>query len=681
MLRALLAVPLLLLLALVLLQYGSQVAGDVGRDGVNSTSALAVALAVAIGLLFSAVIKRTRAWNPPAFLLCSLIATSTIYYAYIASIEVVWVNDFQTMWQHAVAMVASGDYTVRSIYDGRALPVLVPTILLFGPNPAVVPLVNLVFLLGIQLLGYDLARRIAGHRAAQGFVVLWGAAMEPILALPITSHDIWGLFFLVVFLWGFRATCDRLTAGKVATPRDKMILAGCVLGLALALTLLDMQREITPFVILAFALGCLLMALKGKSAWSLLKPAFRLAVAAFLLYGGISIGLKHGHYMQTTEQGEALAQIRVGAYSSSLSDGTYRQGRLIKKTFFDQLDGDARREFVNAIPLSDLALQPAARLGNILYRAPEQARLGSQAGFYQAQATTQFSWLVQFTRAYNACYSVLLALLSLWLIRPLLRRLESLDGLMQLALLSTVVGGLLFVGESQPRYVFPLWFILPQLIAFAVVLLPEFAHERVAATSIWGWDITRGVLLLVAAYFLLAISVRWVYGESRGRILSGWEPALQGAAEQAPRDWFDANQKLSASRIKQESRDRRTTGFGDLALVMKIPVKTQAGGGVSASKLLCAGTDRRALDFFYYMPYQNPDATAAFTLEVRVDGEQRWSVPLPGTPDVAHAHLVDILPAGTCGKLEFNLRTNLGIASASWIRASQTDLYFVRLAR
>jgi hypothetical protein len=681
MLGALLAIPLLMLLSLVLLQYGQQVVGALGNGGVFSAYALAAVLATGVGALFLAVVKRKTPFNTFWFLACSLTAAGILYYAYISSIEVVWISDFIGMWRAAVDMVSSGDYTVQTIHDERVLPVLVPTILLFGANPAAVPIINLVLLLGIQLAGYDLARRIAGHRAAQGFVVLWVGAMEPILALPITSHDIWGLFFLVLFLWGLRATCERLEAGKISGARHKLILICCALGLAAVLTLLDMQRELAPILILGFVLAALLLILKGASGGVRLRSAAMLAATVFILYGGITAGMKSSGYMLTSEQGSYLEHIRIGAYGSSLSNGSYRQGVLVYRTFIEQLPEEAREGFAYSVPLSDLALQPVARIGNIVHRAQGQARLGSQTFFYQSQAKTESSWLLPLTRAYNVCYSVVLAALSLWLILPLLRRLDSLDGLIQLSLLSALAGLLLLVGESQPRYIFPLWFILPQLAAFAMAMRPGIAGDHMPVTSVWGWDVTRGAMLILAAYVLLALAARWIYVESHGRILSGWQPALHGALETVPENWFQASQTLSATKIKQDGGDNRAAGFGDLALVLKFPVNVQGGGTASAEKTLCVGEERRALEFFYFMPYQNPAAKNSFTLEVLVDNQPRWAVQLPGTEKVTHVRIADVLPAGTCGELKFSLQANRGISRPSWIRASQTDVYFPRLVR
>jgi hypothetical protein len=189
----------------------------------------------------------------------------------------------------------------------------------------------------------------------------------------------------------------------------------------------------------------------------------------------------------------------------------------------------------------------------------------------------------------------------------------------------------------------------------------------------------------VAAYFVLALSMRWMYGEFRGRILSGWQPALHGDTGNPPHNWIAASQNLSALEIRKQSVDRRVTGFGDLSLVLRIPTATQAGGGVSAGKVLCTGSGRQTLDFFYYMPRQDLQVAGAFTLEVLVDGKKRWSMPLPGdaplpdTPYVSHAHVPHILPPDTCGTLEFNLRAEQKTSPSQWTNAPQADVYFARL--
>lgn len=677
---ALLAIPLLMLLVLVLLRYGGHLAEVIGSRGAYSAYALAMLLAGVVGLLFFAVLRRRQPFRPAWFLACSLTFSAIVYYAYISSIKVAWISDFQTMWVYAVNMVSSGNYSVQSIYNERALPVLVPSILMFGPNPAVIPFVNLVLLLGVQLLGYDLMRRIAGHCAAQGFAILWIGAMEPIFALPITSHDIWGLFFLMLFVWGFRATLDWKSGRERLTHGDIAILATYALALAAVLTLLDMQRELTPFVILGYALGGLLLLLKGGN-YLRLRPAFLLAGVVFVLYGGISAGLKHSGYMLTAEQGRTLAHIRIGAYGSSLSNGSYGQGQVIQNTFLNQVNGDARQDLVYAIPLSDLALQPVARLGNIVHRVHGQAALGSQTYFYQAQAKTRWPWLLPLTHAYNVCYSILLAALGLWLVLPLLRRMDTLDGMAQLSLLSILVGILVLAGESQPRYIFPLWLILPQAVAIALARGSGVVEGDVPVTSVLGWDLMRGALLLLLGYFLFAVAVKGIYRESHGRVLSGWRPALHGGLAPEPEKWFRENQNVSAAKIKLEGNDNRAVGFGDLALVMKVPVDVTPGGGVSAEKMLCVGEERRALEFFYYMPYQNPRAEGAFTLELLVDNQIRWRTALPGTTTVQHIRIPDILPTNACGKVKFNLRANRGLPRPSWITASQTEIYFPRLSR
>lgn len=683
MLRALLAIPLLLLLSLVLIQYGGQVLDAVTVGGIHTMYSVAGVLVAGVALLFAFVIRRKEAFDARWFLPCSLLAAALLYYAYISSIQVAWISDFNTMWQFAVRMVSSADYAATSIYSERALPVLVPTVLLFGPNPAVVPCLNLVFLLAIQLAGYDLARRVAGHRAAQGFVVLWIAAMEPIFALPITSHDIWGLLFLVLFLWGTRIIADRLAQGRLSTPGDRTILATGAIVMAGLLVLLDLQRELTPLVILGSGLAAVALLLRKEILAAKYRPLLIFLVAVFVLYSGISVALKHGGYKLGEDQRDSryLAQIRTGAYGSSLSNGSYQQGQVFKRAFFDQLGEQERDGLAHAIPSSDFVLQPIARIGNIVHRARGQAMLGAQTYFYQAEAKPRWQWLVPLTRAYNVCYSIMLAALGLWLIVPLLRRMDSFDGLLQLSLLSTLVGVLLLVGESQPRYVFPVWFILPQLVVFAIASRPVLVGDCLSVRSVWGWDMTRGALMLLVGFIALAFALRPVYSEARGRVLSDWTPVLSAVVGEPSGNWFGANQQLSASTIKRESRDGRSMGFGDLALVLRPQADVGAGGWVGARKKLCVGQDRRALDFFYYIaPVAGPMAERG-TLELLVNDRIVGSMRAAAGDSIGHAYYADILPADTCGTVEFRLRFDHGVDIPTANSGPQADVYLARLAR
>lgn len=677
MLLALLAVPLLLLLSMVVLEYGQQSVQALAETGFFSTTGLAGVLAFGVSAAFVRVVGRARAFEPRAFLVCSLAAAAILYGIYVSSIQVTWVSDFKGMWEHATRMVARGDYAVHDIYNERALPVLVPLILLFGAKPTIVPIANIGMLLAIQLLGYDLVRRIAGHRAAQGFVVLWIGAMEPVMALPITSHDIWGLLYLVLFLWGYRVLNDRW---EVALHRGRrwLLCVGVVL-LAAVLTLLDMQRELAPFVILGFVLAGGLLALRNGPVEKRLRRALLIAASIFLLNMSMAAALKSCGFKMTSEQGKSLLQIRLGAYGSSLSNGRYDQGQVIVKTFFDTVDPMTRDDLVRSIPLSDFALQPAARFDNLLYRVRGQATLGSQYYFYQAQAKSRWEWLMPMTRAYNISYAIALAALSLWLVLPLLRRVDGIDALAQVALLSVLVGVLLVVGESQPRYVFPLWFILPQLSAVALATRLQPGGTVLAP---WSWEQTRGALLLLAAFCVGSLALRALYHERNGRILSGWSPRLDGvAADIPPSRWFAPQQRLSATAIRSQIRDTRRFGFGDLALVVKFPGLAPPTASTGAEKRICASNARRALDFYYYMPYQNARAAGSFTFEVLLDGRRRWSVPLPGTVAIQHVRIDRLLRPEQCGMVGFRLISNRGIPSASWVAASQVDVYFPRLVR
>lgn len=678
---ALIAVPMLLLLSLVVLEYGTDLVDGLGKSGLFSPIALAASMALGVGLLFVLVVRKETPYPWQFFLPASLVVAAILYGTYVSSIQVDWVSDFGGMWRYAVEMVQGGDYSVQHIYHERSLPVLVPLIELFGPHKWLVPAVNVCMLLAIQLAGYDLLRRIAGHRAAQGFVVLWVGAMEPVMALPITSHDIWGLFYLVAFLWGFRALNDRLEASGSSKMRYSAWFGAGVLVLAGVLTLLDMQRELAPFVGLGLLIAGAVLAVRRNGDKPRLRTELTVVASILVAFIALSTATKAAGYMLTSEQGKGLAEIRMGAYGSSLANGRYVQGQLIADAFFRPLDQQTRTDLVRSIPLSDLALQGWKRGGNVVYRALGQARLGSQYFFYHSNAKARWGWMVPLARLYNTCYSLVLAAIGLWLVLPVLRRAASIDGLAQLAFLSTLAGALLLVGESQPRYIFPVWFVIPQVAALALASRPALVARPVPVAGAWGWDVTRGIVLLCAAFLLFSLCFRLAYDESAGRILSGWKPGNEGGQPAPASDWFQDNQHLSAQSIREESKDTRQSGFGELALVLKFPGLADAGAATFASRRICIESDRDALDFFYFMPYQNPRARNAFTLEVMVDGQRRWQASLPGTTAPVHVRISRILPHGGCGELKFRLIANKALQRESWTRASQVDVYFPRLVR
>lgn len=678
MVGVLLAIPLILLFLFAAWQYGLQLLHQTLIGESLAINAAAALLAAMVAATFALVSLRKQPLPPTPFLIGSLVFATVIYAGYIHAMDVVWVSDFESMWRHAIKMVRSSDYAVASVYDERALPVIVPTMWLFGENRAAIPIVNLVLSLVIQLAGYDLARRIAGHRAAQGFVVLWVGAMEPVFALPLTSHDLWGLFFLVGFFWAFRVFRDIAEAEGARKGMRMLAFVAGALCLASLLVLLDMQRELVPIVFLGAALGILYLLLRGGDGRG--RAAVALLGAGFVLYLAMAGWLRHEGLLQSAKEGERLAQIRMGAYGSSLANGTYRQGQVVWKEFFVRQESEARQDMAYAIPLSDFALQPSSRFKNVLRRSYKQAALGSQTAFYQAKAQTAWKPLIPLTRAYNKAYTILLAALGLVALVVVLARHRSYDGLVQLGVLSVLTGTLVLSGESQPRYVFPIWFILPQLVGFAVAGFGDLDRQPRAWLAA-GARALLGFALLLVAFAAASLAVRALYGESRGRVLSGWEGSASGMQGPVADDWFAQAQARSGSRIGRLSGDRRGTVFGDLALVLKLPADTAAGGGVAARKRLCVGADRRALDFFYYMPSRDPRTTAGLKVEVSIDGRVLKTIAWPKHTMARQARIPEILPAGTCGILAFRLFPDPGPAQGPAVSASQVDLYFIRLVR
>jgi len=682
---ALITIPLLLLLSLTVLQYGNQIIEGFTNADTRFITGIAVALSIGVATFFILVIRRQKSFNPFFFLTFSLLSAIFLYTVYAWSIDVAWVNDFKILWGIASQMVEQGDFTVYDLRNERALPVLVPLILLFGKNADLVPIVNIGMLLCIQLAGYDLARRISGHRAAQGFVILWLGAMEPVMALLIPSHDIWGLFYLVLFFWGFRALSDWTKSSPLSSAKSHAFTGLGIVVLAVLLTILDMQRELAPVLGIGFVLSGLMLWLNPDANRTGLRRTMVIAASVFVVTLSITIPLKQNGFMATSDQDKWLSALRIGGFGSSLSYGDYDQGWTFYEVFFKVDNESIREDLVYSVPLSDFALQPAARINNVIQRAHPLAELGSQNHFYQEQAQARWNWFMPLTRSYNVCFAIVIAILGLLIAPLLVRRLKTIDGMVQLSTLSALVGILLLIGESQPRYLFPLWFILPQLAAVTLAERHTTPFQTLTSSTSWGLGILRGTLILVVTFFLLSYGFRTVYDEKSGRILTDWKPGIEGAKATLPADWFEQNQKMSSALVTWEFADPedtpQATHFGKLALVLKIPVQAAPGASTSAQKRVCATTNRSTIEFYYTMPHQNLQATKSYTLQVSINNQTQWQSELTDAIKIQRVSINNILPPNHCGSLEFRLIANDGQINTEWIKSAHVNIYFPRLAR
>jgi hypothetical protein len=183
------------------------------------------------------------------------------------------------------------------------------------------------------------------------------------------------------------------------------------------------------------------------------------------------------------EPGEIAARARwtwLAGYGNSESAGDLND-ILRLQPLTRSLNDTALRRFALARTESDFADRPVARITNYARRAAGLFQLGGQYNFYLDDPVWGRSWeptwalssaagkrLSAFLRAYTEGFRLIFlgwGLLVVLLV--IFRGPTSASFLIPLLFLAFLVLGLGLLGETQSRYLFPIWFILPSYLAWA----------------------------------------------------------------------------------------------------------------------------------------------------------------------------------------------------------------------
>lgn len=671
---ALIFVPILLLLGNSVKQYLPEVLSSaIQADmGVRLSVVLVGIQAALIWMLH----RRAEALPVRPFLAAATVVAVVTYAFYSWMVEVKWVSDFEHMWKVAELRIQQRDFAVRGIYDERVLPVLVPFMEVFGAKRALIPALNSAFLVVSLWLGYDILRRSVNHKAAQIFTVLWLGTAEPVMALEITSHDIWGLFFLSWVIWSLAVGLQWLKRENVASSKRYGVGLGFVVIAAMVAVILNIQREISPVVLIALVLVCVFAAIRYFRAeaktWLLLTGVF---IVSFFAFSSLATSMQ---MKLASGQAKALDEVRIGGYSSSLSNGSYAQGQVFVTSFFEKVPEPERSALVDSIPLSDFALQPKARVRNLMQRAEPLSRLGSQTYFYHADIQSKVAAFPSFVQDYNAVYSVFFAILGLMGAFVVLVRGNPSIPLLMTCFTGVLVGVTILILESQPRYVFPVWWTVPIFVA-AWLGRPLIADAPKEAWLRHGAGVFAGIIIGLVAFIGMTALAERLYSESNGRVISGWSPTPGSSAglTTSRSNWFEYQQKFSATRIREAASDPRGVGFGKLALVLAAPGITETSREFAAAKSVCVDASANDLAFLFQRIHATP--LIPMSLSASVAGKQVWSSTVANDDAVHFVQIEDAFPSPGCHNLELKLSVQAPLLDEAQRAASQVDVFFPRV--
>ena len=477
-----------------LLIVGTVVAGMAGaafltvrswQDGSGARPSLLAVLAVGVAALVLALIV----WRPaprthrPAALLLGIIVVSRI--GYTVAVDQPRFSDFAIMWDYAES-IATGPYRepggpgdFQAMVESRAFPYLVPVARLSGGRPWGYQLANALAVGLCALLAYGFACSLANRKA--GLIALWliAFAPEPLIASEIPTHDIPGaLFALLAVALGLLLLRWDSEGKRGAAPLGLGLLLGLVLWVA------DLQRGMGPFLLAAILIGTVLhfAANPGRRAGWAFVPMVLLPLLTTAVLGRTALPLIAG---PTATQESAMAKWRwLAIYANSESAGYWDLEGLLP--LLRTLDERELRSFALARTASDVVDAGPVRLRNYTKRIATLNRLGSQYHWYLDDSVEGRPWnptallgrdagqrLSAFLRRYSESFRMIFLLLTVAAVGTLVFFGRP-DGRLYVPLLTVAVLilALGFLGEAQPRYLFPAWFLMPVYV---------------------GWFLTRGI--------------------------------------------------------------------------------------------------------------------------------------------------------------------------------------------
>lgn len=585
-------------------------------------------------------------------------------------VEPEWISDFATMWGRA-ASDAHGHFAVTDIFDQRIQLLLVPALKLFGAHTWLVPALNVACLVTALLLGAWWAARVAGPAGLLIFCLAFASTPELQLAVGIPTHDVWGLPFLALATVAVHASIRRC--------REQAHWSGICAWVVIAgvsMTLLQIQREIGH---VAFIAGIATYAVLATSraadhaAQEAPRPSHGgsrevVGLLCCMLILGLTYpaGLaasRHLGMVAGSQSDSALADARIGGIAPSTSQGSYANARAFVDNFLATVEPETRSELVRDIALSDAVLQPERRVPNVLLRLKSLSPMGSQIYFYlpglDADAPRANAWLTAMAGWHAAAF----ALLTLLALLRMAIRGTAREYLFPVLFSTFLLAALALVGETQPRYLIPLWFSGALIISsFALGTSGVRASSR---RRWWTLACIPAVLLLVHGAWRIADAS---YSQESGRVLDAWQPAASAPGSRPP---------LPSTAYPALVGDHRSDPLGDLAFALQLPTSREDRVAQAVETELCVA-DTGRFEFHYYMPYHQDYALGHFTLSLLVDGVSVWSTGLPATPGIQYA-AVDMDRTG-CSSLQFQLSTDRGIADESWSSASLTEIYFPRFS-
>jgi len=646
---------------------------------------------ILIGVLFVLIARKSvfKGMSTKAFVFFAIFVGLGLKLAYVLLMDVKLVSDFQSMWRIVTETITSGwPEKISHVHQQRVLLFYVPLARLFGDSPLVYKIGNVVVLMLSSLMSFSLARRWFGENAARASLFLVLFVPETFFNLCIPTHDIPGAFFFLCSLW----MLDTLLLSLDKKSWMASLMAGLFLGIFVEF--LEIQRSTSLVFLLAIlvfiayrasqARGISLRDAPEKSSHFLNKRAYLIlffVAFSFLASKGVYVLLESNGLIPSDKMKFKDLIFDFLRSSDSWDTGEYSYQW---KNYSPYLKSGNTYNSSLAVDklLSDTYYNSFDRISNSFMRAKKLYQLGSQANFYYGisiqlpSSRLKGKKIEDFLTNHNMVFVLFfeMAFILSSVLMLITNRIHprAFPSLLTLAFLS---GALLISRESQPRYMYPIWFIAPMLMAAQLGARPGLQTNQGQRT------IKENILLLIkggliflaiACFLFSAVHVFAHFSERRYLDMAEWtRPRTNYRVDKASK-YFRRIQ----SKYKGQQHLRLTLGNA------RVP---KEGDRVSAGHTYQVNNDApRKFRVAVYPSYRAPrlsHAAETFSVLILINDRVAERFPLRTTKYARWFEIENIIPEDRKIKIEFAVETNLDAPDDSWQMLSLANFEFAQLMK
>jgi hypothetical protein len=647
--------------------------------------------AILIGVLFVLIARKSvfKGMSTKAFVFLAIFVGLCLKLAYVYLMDVKLVSDFESMWRIVTKTITAGwPERITNIHQQRVLLFFVPLARLFGNSPLVYKIGNVVVLMLSSLMSFSLARRWFGENAARASLFLILLVPETFFNSCIPTHDIPGAFLFLCSLW----MLDTLLLSV-----DKKSWISCLitsLFLGISSEFLEIQRGTSrvfwPAVLIFIAYrasqtqGISQKDMPKKIPLFLYKRAYLI-----LLFVGFSFLASKGVHVLLESKGLILSdkeKSEDSIFDFLRSNDSWDRGSYSyqwKNYSPYTKDGSTYNSSVAVNKLlSDIYYNSFDRVSNYFMRAKRLYRLGTQAYFYYGSSIQLPSsrlkgkkiedFLTNHNMVFVLFFEMAFILSSILMLITNRMNPRALPSLLTLSFLS---GALVILGESQPRYMYPIWFIAPMLMAAQLGARPGLQTnqgQRSIKENIFILIKGALIFLAIACFLFSAVHVFAHFSERRYLDMTEWtRPRINYRVDKA-KNYFMKIQ----SKYKGQRHFRLTLGHA------RVPEK---GDRVSASHTYQVNDDApRKFRVAVYPPFYAPDlrnAVETFSVLILINDRVAERFPLRTTKYARWFEIENIIPKDQEVKIEFVVEANLDAPDDSWQKLSFANFEFAQLMK